>query len=62
MPAAVLHCGRGGPGASTHVELLGNEPMLMDLLAIVAGQGGNVTEQYHTNIRDIAAKIPWDEL
>lgn len=53
---------RGGPGASTHVEILGNEPMLQDLLNIVAGKGEGMEEQYFSDIRNIASKIPWDKL
>lgn len=53
---------RGGPGASTHVELLGNELMLTDLLSIVSGNGESLEEQYHSDIRRIADRIPWDNL
>lgn len=57
-------CGtcRGGPGASTHVEILGNEPMLLDLMKIAAGQGDGMEEVYHSDIRHFASRIPWDEL
>eukprot|EP00878_Enallax_costatus_P008458 GHUV01008840.1.p1 GENE.GHUV01008840.1~~GHUV01008840.1.p1 ORF type:complete len:707 (+),score=149.19 GHUV01008840.1:1658-3778(+) len=58
----LLSDARGGPGASTHVEILGNEPMLLDLMKIAAGQGDGMEEVYHSDIRKIASRIPWDEL
>lgn len=30
------------------------------ILEVVAGQGHNVKEQYHSQIRDIARKIKWN--
>lgn len=36
--------------------------MLLDLMKIAAGQGGGMEEVYHSDIRQIAAKIPWAEL
>lgn len=63
MHLLLLLCAcRGGPGASTHVEILGNEDMLLDLMQIAAGQGDGMSEVYHTDIRRIADRIPWDEL
>lgn len=47
---------------STHVEILGNEPMLMDLLHVAAGKGSSINERFLSAVQDIAAKIPWDEL
>lgn len=47
---------------STHVEILGNEPMLNDLLRIAAGQHQDIQDSILTKIEDIASKIPWDEL
>lgn len=47
---------------STHVEILGNELMLADLLRIAAGQHQGIQDSIITKIEDIAAKIPWDEL
>jgi hypothetical protein len=47
---------------STHVEILGNEPMLHDLLRIAAGQHQGMQNSILTKIEDIASKIPWDEL
>jgi phospholipid:diacylglycerol acyltransferase len=53
---------RGGPEASTHVEILGNEPMLMDLLEIAAGRGQDTPDLYASDIRQIAKNIEWDEI
>lgn len=61
-PALLLCCCRGGPGASTHVEILGNEGMLNDLLRIVSGNGEGMADSTTTTIHSIAARIPWDEL
>eukprot|EP00879_Flechtneria_rotunda_P012648 GHRR01013206.1.p1 GENE.GHRR01013206.1~~GHRR01013206.1.p1 ORF type:complete len:750 (+),score=225.44 GHRR01013206.1:937-3186(+) len=61
-PTPVLKDARGGPGASTHVEILGNELMLMDLLHVAAGKGDTVTNDYKSNVQEIASKIPWDDL
>lgn len=47
---------------STHVEILGNEPMLNDLLHIAAGKHHEIQDSILTQIQDIASKIPWDEL
>jgi len=47
---------------STHVEILGNEPMLMDLLKVAAGQSEGIKDSIHTKIMDMASKIPWHEL
>lgn len=47
---------------STHVEILGNEPMLLDLLHIAAGKHEDIKDSILTKIEDIASKIPWDEL
>ncbi|WIA16398.1 hypothetical protein OEZ85_013090 [Tetradesmus obliquus] len=61
-PGPVLKDTRGGPGASTHVEILGNEGMLNDLLRIVSGNGEGMADSTTTTIHSIAARIPWDEL
>lgn len=52
----------GGPGASTHVEILGNQEMLADLLLIASGRAEDMGDIVHSDIRGIAARIPWDEL
>jgi hypothetical protein len=44
------------------VEILGNEPMLLDLLHVAAGQGASLDNSYLSDILAIAARIPWDEL
>jgi hypothetical protein len=47
---------------STHVEILGNEPMLLDLLHVAAGAGDSLQERFLSDVQGIAAKIPWHEL
>ncbi|KAI8473073.1 MAG: hypothetical protein J3K34DRAFT_412117 [Monoraphidium minutum] len=63
---------RGGPGASTHVEILGHDGVLADLLRIASGAaddaaaagGGGADEavpsRYVSAIREIAGQIAWD--
>lgn len=57
---------RGGPGASTHVEILGNDDMLTDLLRIVSGAADEesgpeaVRDRHVTQISEIAASIDWE--
>ncbi len=46
---------RGGPGASDHVNILGNEAMLEDILRVVSGQ--DVEERVHSEIFTIVDKI-----
>jgi len=53
---------RGGPEASTHVEILGNEPMLLDLINIVTGRGQDTQDLYASNITQIAKNIAWDDI
>lgn len=46
------------------IELLSSSTRRSELndaiLEVVAGQGHNVKEQYHSQIRDIARKIKWN--
>ncbi|GJN92257.1 hypothetical protein Rhopal_005287-T1 [Rhodotorula paludigena] len=51
---------RGGPTTADHVDILGASELNDAILEVVAGQGHNVEEQYHSQIRDIARKIKWD--
>lgn len=46
---------RGGPGASDHVNILGNEEMLADILRVVTGR--EVEERVHSEIFNIVDKI-----
>ncbi|GAA6053369.1 hypothetical protein JCM3770_004134 [Rhodotorula araucariae] len=51
---------RGGPTTADHVDILGSSELNDAILEIVAGQGQNVKEQFHSPIREIARKIKWD--
>lgn len=54
---------RGGPKASSHVEILGHEGLMEDVLRIATGfEEEEVKDRYHSRIREIAAAIPWKEL
>lgn len=54
---------RGGPKASSHVELLGHQGVMEDVLRIATGfEEELVEDRYHSRIREIAAAIPWREL
>lgn len=48
---------RGGPASGDHVDLLGNDELLKDVLAIASG--GEVPERVVSDIRDIAGR--WDD-
>ncbi|GAA6006558.1 hypothetical protein JCM10207_004972 [Rhodosporidiobolus poonsookiae] len=51
---------RGGPTTADHVDILGSSELNDAILEVVAGQGNNVTDQFHSRIRDIAKRIRWD--
>jgi hypothetical protein len=49
---------RGGPKASSHIELLGNRELLEDLLYAAAGQHDRIDQDVFTsNIQEIATRI-----
>ncbi|GAA5903261.1 hypothetical protein JCM8208_002257 [Rhodotorula glutinis] len=51
---------RGGPTTADHVDILGSSELNDAILEIVSGQGHNVKEQFHSEIREIARRIRWD--
>ncbi|KAG0661838.1 hypothetical protein C6P46_003729 [Rhodotorula mucilaginosa] len=51
---------RGGPTTADHVDILGSSELNDAILEIVAGEGQNVKEQFHSPIREIAKRIKWD--
>ncbi|KAI8868810.1 LACT-domain-containing protein [Ramicandelaber brevisporus] len=51
---------RGGPHTADHVDILGNFQLTEDILRIVSGQGGELKNEIHTNIREIGKRIPFD--
>ena len=54
---------RGGPRASSHVEILGHAGLMEDVLRIATGfEDDVVTDRHHSRIKEIAAAIPWKEL
>jgi hypothetical protein len=62
-PVPAWQDARGGPKASSHVEILGHEGLMEDVLRIATGfEEEQVTDRYHSRIREIAAAIPWKEL
>lgn len=48
---------RGGPASGDHIDLLGNDELLTDVLTIASG--GQVEERILSNIREIASR--WDD-
>ncbi len=52
---------RGGPGASTHVEILGNEEVMTDLILIATGAGREVGDRVISRINEIVSEIPWED-
>lgn len=61
-PSARTPCYRGGPGASTHVEILGHDGVLMDVMRLAAGNGSALRDLVITDVEGIASRIPWHEL
>ncbi|GAA5980923.1 hypothetical protein JCM10908_003920 [Rhodotorula pacifica] len=51
---------RGGPTTADHVDILGSSEMNDAILEVVAGEGQNVKEQFHSRIREIVQRINWD--
>ncbi|GAA6018214.1 hypothetical protein JCM11491_005636 [Sporobolomyces phaffii] len=52
---------RGGPTTADHVDILGSSELNDAILEIVSGNRENVKEQFHSDIREYARKIRWDE-
>ena len=48
---------RGGDGSADHVDILMNAEVLEDVIAIVAGKGGELQDRFYSSIREIAQKI-----
>jgi len=48
---------RGGDGSADHVDILMNAGVLEDVIAIVAGRGGELEDKIHSQIREIASKV-----
>ncbi|BGP52725.1 phospholipid:diacylglycerol acyltransferase [Rhodotorula sphaerocarpa] len=51
---------RGGPTTADHVDILGSSELNDAILEVVAGEGQNVKDQYHSRIRETVARINWD--
>lgn len=48
---------RTGPASGDHVDILGNEAMLMDVLVVAAGRGHELSDKFHSEIQTIMARI-----
>ena len=59
-PLDLLRAGldpRGGPRSADHVDVLSHEDVLRDVVAIVTGTGGELEDRFHSNVRDVAARV-----
>eukprot|EP00199_Chlamydomonas_sp_CCMP681_P006342 CAMPEP_0119105908 /NCGR_PEP_ID=MMETSP1180-20130426/3746_1 /TAXON_ID=3052 ORGANISM="Chlamydomonas cf sp, Strain CCMP681" /NCGR_SAMPLE_ID=MMETSP1180 /ASSEMBLY_ACC=CAM_ASM_000741 /LENGTH=189 /DNA_ID=CAMNT_0007091089 /DNA_START=51 /DNA_END=620 /DNA_ORIENTATION=+ len=59
-PCSLLTDSRGGPAASAHVDILGNEELLTDVLRVATGAGDLVEERIESRIDQITAQIDWE--
>jgi phospholipid:diacylglycerol acyltransferase len=48
---------RGGDGSADHVDILMNAGVLEDVIAIVSGRGGELSDKIFSRIREIAARV-----
>jgi phospholipid:diacylglycerol acyltransferase len=48
---------RGGGRSADHVDLLGHEQVLEDIVAIAAGKGGELTDRFVSRAREVAARV-----
>ena len=58
QPVALYKDVRGGPTTADHVDILGNQHMLADLLHIAAGRTADVGDQVVSDLPRIAANVP----
>ena len=56
-----LHACRGGPATGQHVDILGNEDVLRDLLAIAAGRGAEMQDAVTSEIDAIAQHFDFED-
>jgi len=49
---------QGGPRTADHVDILGNHELALDILTIVSGNAGNVSQRIHSDVLRIASRIP----
>lgn len=50
-------CCRGGPAAAAHIDILGNDGLLMDVIRVAAGRGHELADELHSDIDRIAANV-----
>ncbi|KAG1663891.1 hypothetical protein FOA52_014704 [Chlamydomonas sp. UWO 241] len=51
---------RSGPASGHHVDIMGNDDMLMDALAVVSGHGDELEDEIHSEVANITANIDWE--
>ncbi|EFJ42118.1 hypothetical protein VOLCADRAFT_97885 [Volvox carteri f. nagariensis] len=54
---SLLQDARGGPATAAHIEILGNEAVLQDVIRIAAGRLDELSDVIHSDIDRIAASV-----
>ena len=52
---------RGGPATGSHIDILGNEDVLRDLLTIASGRGGELQDEVTSGIDAIAQQFDFED-
>jgi phospholipid:diacylglycerol acyltransferase len=52
---------RGGPATGQHVDILGNEEMLSDVLRVATGHGDEVQDRIVSRIEQIADNVDFED-
>lgn len=53
---------RGGPAAAAHIDILGNDAVLRDVITVVAGRADELADIVVSDIDRIAAAVDWAAL
>ncbi|KAG2454537.1 hypothetical protein HYH02_000382 [Chlamydomonas schloesseri] len=59
---SMLQDARGGPAAAAHIDILGNDAVLRDVIAVAAGRTDELTDVVVSDIDRIAEAVDWAAL
>eukprot|EP00198_Chlamydomonas_reinhardtii_P010411 XP_001699748.1 lecithin:cholesterol acyltransferase [Chlamydomonas reinhardtii] len=59
---SMLQDARGGPAAAAHIDILGNDAVLRDVITVVAGRADELADIVVSDIDRIAAAVDWAAL